>query len=271
MEQMTTPEVIDALEQVWGSILEVTEDLTEDQWRLETPCPGWDVADNVSHLIGFERGIEGESAPAIELSTAAHVKTDIGVMNERWVEERRSWTGDEVRAEFALVTQRRLATLRSLPETAFDEVGWSPIGQVPMRTFMLVRIMDSWLHEQDIRDALGRPGGTGGLGEQVTIARADLALGVIVGKGARAPEGSSVALVIDGPRPVRRRFEIVGGRATPIEADEATATITLAPATYVRRFGGRITTEDALAAEGTSLEGDRVLGAAVVTAMAVMI
>jgi hypothetical protein len=64
---------------------------------------------------------------------------------------------------------------------------------------------------------------------------------------------------------------MVAGRATPAEADGATSTITMTPATYIRRFAGRITTEDALVAEGTVLEGDRDLGEAVVAAMAVMI
>lgn len=271
MDEMTTAEVIDGLDEVWSSIFKVTAGLSEDQWRRETSCPGWTVADILSHLIGFERGIDGEAPPAIVGSTPTHVKNDIGAMNERWVHARRTWTGDEVRAEFASVTSRRLTHLRSLPESAFDVIGWSPIGDVPMRTFMLVRIMDSWLHEQDVRDALGQPEGIGGIAEAVTIARADLALGAVVGRGARAPEGSSVALVIAGAHPPRRRFEMVAGRATPAEADGATSTITMTPATYIRRFAGRITTEDALVAEGTVLEGDRDLGEAVVAAMAVMI
>ena len=78
-------------------------------------------------------------------------------------------------------------------------------------------------------------------------------------------DGSGIVVTFASDNPA-----VTVGTATG-SGDEATATITLAPATYVRRFGGRITTEDALAAEGTSLEGDRVLGAAVVTAMAVMI
>lgn len=271
MGTRTTSEVVGALEEVWDSTLATTGGLSESQWRTETACPGWDVADNLSHLIGIELSIEGTPVPDVEIGAPAHVKNSIGETNERWVVSRRGQPGSAVRAEFAEVTQRRITTLRSQPESAFDEIGWSPVGQVPMRTFMEIRIMDSWLHEQDIRHALGRPGGIGGVGEQISIERADLALGVVVGKGARAPEGASVAIELLGPLGGRRGREVQEGRAVPLETSGATVTITMTTETYVRRFGGRISGADAAGAEGTKIEGDVDLGRAVLEALGVMI
>jgi hypothetical protein len=271
MVPRTAPEVIDGLEEVWASMLEATEGLEEAQWATPTACPGWDVRDQLSHLIGIERSLMGDAPPAIELGETSHLRNPIGEMNELWVEERRGRSGDDVRTEFADVTQRRLAELRSYSEERFDEVGWSPIGQVPLRIFMLVRIMDSWMHEQDAREALGRSGGRGGIGETVAISRADAALGLAIGKGAGATEGQSVAIDIVGDLGGRRRLEVIDGRAVSVEGPEATASITMSEETYVRRFGGRITSDEARLRDGTVLEGDIDLAGRVIDSLAVMI
>ena len=271
MAKMRNQEIVDVLEEVWRSLADATEGLDAKEWATPTPCPGWDVKDNLSHLIGIERSIEGETPPEIELATTDHLRNPIGELNELWVEDRRARSGDEVRAEFIEVTGRRIATLRATSDEGFDAIGWSPVGQVPMSVFMEVRIMDSWIHEQDVRLALARPGGRFGAGEAVTISRADLALGVVVGKGAKAPEGASVALEVTGPLGGRRRIEVIDGRATSVPGDEATTTITLSEETYVRRFAGRIAAADAAAAPGTEIEGDSSLGAAVLEALSVMI
>lgn len=271
MENKNNQEIVDALEEVWTSIADATAGLTEHEWAAVTPCPGWDVKDNLSHLIGIERSIEGETPPQIELGATDHLRNAIGELNELWVEDRRGRSGDEVRAEFIEVTSRRIATLRATTDEQFDEIGWSPVGQVPMSVFMQVRIMDSWIHEQDIRLAIGREGGRFGVGEEITISRADLALGVVVGKGAKVPEGESVVFDVTGPLGGRRRIEVHDGRAQLVPGDSATTTITLSEETYVRRFAGRITAAQAAAAEGTKMTGDLALGEAVLGALAVMI
>ena len=267
----TTNEVIEGLAEVWGSLLEATSGLTEAEWSIETACPGWSVRDQLSHLVGIERTLQGAPAPEIEVGERDHIRNAIGVMNEVWVDSLRDTPGEEVRAAFAEVTAERLTELASLPEDRFDEIGWSPIGQVPMRKFMEIRIMDSWMHEQDVRAAIGRPGGRDGWGEKITLERVDVALGVVVGKVAKAPEGSSVAFEVVGPLGGRRRIEVVDGRALSAEAEGATATITLSQETYERRFGGRISLEQALEDDSTFLDGDQELCRAVLGGLNVMI
>ena len=271
MTTWSDAQIIDGLEEVWQSILDATAGLDEAQWRRETQCPGWSVADQLVHLIGIERTLQGHPAPEVEVVETSHLKNPIGEMNEVWIVARRSATGDEVRSEFAQVALERIAELRGLSTEQLDVVGWSPIGQVPLRMFMVIRVMDSWIHEQDVRAALGRPGGRDGFGEEVALARADTALGVVVGKGARAPEGASVAFEVTGALGGRRRIEVVDGRATPVDGAQATATVTLTQETYVRRFAGRISLDEALTAPGTELTGDRALGEAALGALAVMV
>jgi uncharacterized protein (TIGR03083 family) len=271
MGEVTVTEVVDALDEVWSSIAALTEDLDEVAWATPTVCPGWDVKDLLSHMIGTERSIEGEPTPAIELPLSTHVRNPIGEMNERWVQSRRTRSGSEVRDEFIEVIGRRLDALRSQSPESFEVVGWSPIGQVPLRVFMTVRVMDCWLHEQDARAALGRPGGRDGAGERLSLLRADAALGMVFGKAVRPGDGTSVALEISGPLGSRRRLEMVDGRAVAVDGADATVTITLEPLSYLERFGGRISTAEALERSTTNLEGDEVLAGAVLGALAVMI
>jgi len=63
----------------------------------------------------------------------------------------------------------------------------------------------------------------------------------------------------------------VEGRAKPMEGPEATCTISMSQETYVRRFGGRISPEEALSAEGTKIAGNATMGAASLRALSVMI
>ena len=73
-------------------------------------------------------------------------------------------------------------------------MGWSPVGEVPYREFMETRVLDTWAHEQDIRRALGRPGGRNGVGETVTLDRCEQTMPFVVGKRVAPPDGTSVLL-----------------------------------------------------------------------------
>ena len=148
----------DALAETWGSLADACRELSSTEWALPTECPGWDVKDQLSHLIGIERSIMGEAAPAWEAELGPHVKNDFAAANEPWVAVRRARSGPEVHAEFLEVTARRLAQLSALTEAEWAEVGWSPIGPRPRAVFMEVRVFDSWVHEQDARLGLDRLG-----------------------------------------------------------------------------------------------------------------
>ena len=66
MAAHSSKEVVDGLDEVWTSLLEATEGLGEEEWSLSTECPGWDVADQLSHLIGIERSLMGDAPPEID-------------------------------------------------------------------------------------------------------------------------------------------------------------------------------------------------------------
>ena len=77
-------------------------------------------------------------------------------------------------------------------------IGPTPIGMVPYVDFMGVRIFDSWVHEQDVRRAVGRPGDRGGIGERITLDRMEASMPYVLGRRVAPATGSTLRLAITG-------------------------------------------------------------------------
>ncbi len=259
-----------ALAETWGALAEVCSDLSDAEWALPTECPGWDVQDQLSHLIGIELAIMGQPVPEWEGPMGEHVKNDFAATNERFVAVRRGLPGPVVRTEFVEVTTTRLAQLDALSAADWAELGWSPIGEVPRAEFMTVRVYDSWVHEQDVRLALDRPGGSGNVASQISLDRVQGAMPFVVGKKAACPDGTAVRFDVDGPGHDARAFTVgvEGGRARPVGAEVTpTVTLSLSSIDFMRLGCGRTTAAEVEAAGGVAVEGDARVGFSVLGAM----
>ncbi len=252
---------VDLLRTEFGALAEVCADLTPEQWDTPTCLPGWSVRDALSHVIGAESGLLGEPTPAVDVSHLTHMRNPIAEMNEVWVEALRGATGPEMLARLSEVTSRRLALLDAMTQEEFDAPSWTPAGKdETYGRFMRIRHYDCYLHEQDIRLALGLP---------ARVTPADLAsaldevatgLGYIVGRRAALPEGSRVRIDLTGPSP-RTYLVQVDARAAVVDAldGEPTVGIELPAMRFLRLTGGRhdpgVDPED-----GVRFTGDRELG-----------
>ena len=265
---MTEP-VIEQLDRVWGSIVDLLDELDDAEWDLPTELPGWSVRDVVSHMIGTERMLAGHPSPAPPSSFGDHVRNPIGEVNEAWVEERRGRPGSDVAAEFRAITAERLEQLRAMTPEQFDEVGFTPEGEGPYRSFMAIRVFDCWEHEQDVRRATDRPGHLDGPVAAASVQKVTNGLGYIVGKKAGAPDGTTVVFDITGPLPMILPV-FVDGRANILdrEPSERDVTIHLDTEAYNALGCGRWTAEHALASGRARLDGDQDLGRRVLDSMA---
>jgi uncharacterized protein (TIGR03083 family) len=253
--------VVEALTEEWARLDDLLAGLDETAWSAPTALPGWDVKAVVAHLIGTESMLLGEPAPDVTIDPAEyqHVRNDMGRVNEAWVASMADRAPIEVLTRFRETTARRLEALRSFDEAAWQAEGVTPVGKDTYGRFMRVRVFDCWIHEQDIRDAVGIPGGEGGRAAELTLDEIEAALGYVVGKKAAAPAGSRMSFELTGPAARTLHVE-VGERAhvVPELSGPPTATLSMPAGVFVRLAAGR--GDPQALCQQVTIDGDRALG-----------
>lgn len=250
-----------ALSQEWDSLTRLVADLDEKQWRTPSPLPGWTVFDVLAHLVGIESILLGEPNPAADaaVTSAPHVRNEIGALNEAWIESLRPLTGAQLLAKFTEITDRRRKALAEMTTEQWENPSHSPVGLVPYGRFMQVRLFDCWMHELDIADALGARADEGGPRAEIAFAELTGTLGRALVKGAHAPDGSRITFALTGPV-ARELHLVVDGRANQVaELDgPATVRIEMPSGLFARLRAGRTT---AIEHPGEiTLTGDTELG-----------
>ena len=266
---MADADLVTHLHQVWESMATLGDGLTEDGWKTTTDVPGWSVQDNLTHITAIEWMLLGEPMPAVEIPDGlAHVKNDAGKNNEVFVQSRRSLSGADALAEFREITGRRLADLDAYGPDDFANESWTPMGSGTARDLLPFRAFDSWVHEQDMRRALGEPGNVDSAVADAAVERMITTMPYVVGKRAGAADGATVVFDVAGP-PGRTFAVGVQGRATVLDTvpDDPSARIVTDGDTFVRLATGRVDPAAALAEGAVRCEGDDDLGRRVVGAM----
>jgi uncharacterized protein (TIGR03083 family) len=254
-------QLVDRLDAVWVAIDELGAQLTEAEWKVPTECPGWTVQDNLVHLSALELMLLGRPLPTAAVADdLPHVKNDIGRVNEEAVESRRAWTGAAAWAEFHAVTRERIAVLRELDDDGFGADSWTPVGPGAVRDLLAFRIFDSWVHEQDMRRAVGRPGDFDSPPAEHSLSMMVDAMPYVIGKKAGVPDGCTVVLTLTGPLARTITVGVVGRRARLLDGPGGTPTVLLTTdtQTFVRLACGRV--EPAAVTAAVTIEGDEQLG-----------
>jgi uncharacterized protein (TIGR03083 family) len=265
--------IVDALESTWTSIEDLLAARPESDFDRPTPCPGWSVRDVLSHLVGFELLLRGEPVPRFEGEFPDYVKNPIGEANEAYVAVRRARPGAEVVAEFHAIGHSAIERLRALPDAEWEVVGWSPEGERPFHRFMETRIVDSWIHLQDLRDALLEPDDDHGPGEEIVVNRFESALAYLWGKRVGAPEGGVLRVNLTGRLARSVTIVVRDGKAGAVESSHVDPLVELSTpvALFWRRCAGRISAEAFLQASATDVRGDHALATSLAGHMAIMI
>jgi len=258
-------DVLSGLFASWDAIDRAVDGLPDDAWDKATSLPGWTVHDVVAHVTGTESMLQGEDTPEadIDVSTLEHVRNDIGVLNERWVRKLRGVPHAELLKRFRETTAQRREALSAMGEGQWHELTATPAGPDSYGRFMRVRIFDCWMHEHDVREAVGRPNSDGLDGTDSRLALDEIAasMGFVVGKLGRAPEGSRVRLELTGP--LSRTINVsVDQRAKVVDELDAepTATISLDGLLFTRLAGGRMAVDhDAITYTGDETVGRRIV------------
>ena len=259
---MNDQEQVDILEEVWQSIETLGEDLREDEWKRHTELPRWTVQDNLVHISAVESMSLGRPWRDHQAPDLAHVQNDIGRSNENAVDSRRTWSGAEALAEFHQLTEERIAQLRALDEAGFGGDSWTPVGPGTVRDLIPFRIFDSWVHEQDMRRAVNRPGDLDSRAARLAQGMIADAMPFVVGKKVAPPDGTIVVFRVTGALPREVAIVLEGGRAKLMEAGPAKPTVRLTMdwVCFERVACGRVDPNLALEAGEVRIAGDVDLG-----------
>jgi uncharacterized protein (TIGR03083 family) len=253
------------------AISELVQPLVEGEWNRRTPCPGWSVRDVVSHVIGMDCEMLGDPRPIHTLPRDLfHVTNEHQRYMEMQVDVRRHHTAPEMTSELEYTIIRRNRQLRNESRDPGSKVR-GPLGtEQTLEEAMRYRAFDLWVHEQDLRAALGRPGNLDSPGAYITRDELLAALPDVVARGAGAPPGSAIVFDVHGPVEFMRTVRIDAEGRGSIDGTPSlgpAVSLTLDWETYVRLACGRVTAD--VVADRIKAEGDPELTAAILRSFAV--
>ncbi|SDK53211.1 maleylpyruvate isomerase family mycothiol-dependent enzyme [Streptomyces indicus] len=253
------------------AISELVQPLAEGEWNWATPCPGWSVRDVVSHVIGVDCEMLGDPRPIHTLPRDLyHVQTESQRYMEMQVDVRRHHTAPEMTAELEYTIIRRSRQLRNESRDPGAKVR-GPLGsEETLEEAMRRRAFDIWVHEQDLRTSLKKPGNLDSPGALVARDVLLSALPKVVAKKAGAPASSAVVFDVHGPVDFLRTVRIdADGRGTVDGAPSLGPAVTLALdwETFYKLACGR--TKPAAVADRIKVEGDQDLAQAILDHFAV--
>ncbi|MBO9522069.1 MAG: maleylpyruvate isomerase family mycothiol-dependent enzyme [Nocardioidaceae bacterium] len=241
------------------SFVALAREIPAEQWDLPTDLPGWSVKDNVAHTAHLEAVLAGAPEESLEVSPAEHIRDLAGFYTEQGVLARRDLDMPALVEEIETAAAARYAELQADPPTDGAAAPPRTPAGVPWnnQTLLSNRPLDVWMHEQDIRRAIGRPGGYDCAAARHTVSSLGRALGMVVGKRVAPPAGTTVRLAV--PDFAETWTVSIGedGRAGAAPEDAgADVTITLGAEDFVVLAGGRRTVE----ATAPAYDGDEALG-----------
>lgn len=252
------PEDLPALTAAYAQTIQAISDLGHSlrpgDVERETACPGWSVLDQFAHVVSLEAWVQGEAPPDIDVSGHPHVTNGLGAMVERFVESRRGRSLEELLEELDFLATNRIEHLEA-ETTSPDDPATGPLGPTTTHGLLQSRLFDLWIHEQDIREAIGRPGNLDTPAAAHTVRLMFEAFPRVVARTAQVPAGNAVILDLTGPVVGRAgaRVEERDGKAYGIplftgeaqdHPDVASTTITLSTQAATRRAAGRVATAD---------------------------
>ena len=244
----------------------LVESLPREQWSSPTDLPGWDVHAIVAHTAHLEHLLAGGHHEDIDVGEPEHVKSPMGMFTEQGVVTRHDATPDELINEIRNSATARHTELLADPPSdpdahapgVFGAIGWT------MLTLLRNRPLDLWMHEQDIRRAVGQPGGMDSPAAVHTVTYLLESLPVVAAKRAKFSPGTTVAVAVEGHDPVAVTVDD-DGRGVPASADNADVTLPPDREGFVLLAGGRRAASDRVRVDGDADLGHRLMEAMVVT------
>ncbi|MFN8127113.1 MAG: maleylpyruvate isomerase family mycothiol-dependent enzyme [Candidatus Nanopelagicales bacterium] len=225
--------------------------------------PGWTIGDIVAHVAALEMELSGEPLPAHEPDWDAlpHADDMFSRYTEIGVDYRRGRSPEQLRQDLTRAAAIRTEQLTAQPLDLSARVRGVGGIERSLGRVLRMRCFDIFLHEVDIRDALGMSAPRLGDAARVTAGLIADGLGFVWVKRAGAQPDDVLHLVVADWVDA---WIGVGedGRGREVEPGGATTTVAIAPMDFLRLGSGR---GGDPAAAGVS--GDQALGRAVLAGL----
>jgi uncharacterized protein (TIGR03083 family) len=271
---------VDLFPDLNSQLLALLHSLSDGEWSALTVCAAWSVKDLAAHLLGDELGNVsrrrdrfGDTSllqPGEDLSRWEDLVRYLNRYNEAWVAATRRLSPrilcellDDAAREF----HEYVSSLD--PDVIGGPVSWAGPDPAPVWLDIAREYTERWLHQQQVRDATGRPP----LYEPRLFAPVlDTFVRALphTYRDVEAIDGMSVRLVIDGEAGGTWRLARDGGRWLLVsdETGAADASVTMRQDTAWRLFTKGITPEEASGL--VTLAGDRALAAKVLQTVSII-
>ncbi len=157
--------VLDLFPEERTALLDVLDSLSEDDWGRPTVCEGWSVKDVAGHILGVDLGNLASRRDGYQEDFPTpdeDLATFVNRFNDEWARAARRLSPrmlcDLLRISgFQLVTYFESLDLSKLG----GPVSWAGPEPAPVWLDVAREYTERWLHQQQIRDAVGKPCLTG--------------------------------------------------------------------------------------------------------------
>lgn len=208
MRPARLPDPFTPFRRLHGHLVALYEDLAPDDWFRPIPDSAWTVKDTAAHLLdsdlrrlSFQRDRMTPPPPESPIASPEDLTAFLDGLNADWIRaakrlsprvitELTRWAGGEVVELFESLD----------PESeALFPVVWAGEGRSTHRFDVAREVTEKWVHQQQIRDAVRLPLETPDAPEILHAVLATFLHALPHAyRGVEAPEGTAVAIRIDG-------------------------------------------------------------------------
>ncbi len=257
--------VVDRFPALLDALVDLLSGLSPAEWEMPTVCAGWSVKDVALHLLGDEVGNlsrrrDGHTPPGRSIADWLDLVAYLNELNEQWVRATRRISPRLLCDLLRFTGMQAYEYFRSLdPYVIGGPVSWAGPAPAPVWLDVAREYTERWHHQQQICDAVGKPGLTD---PEYLAPVLDTFVRALphTYRDVAAADGTCVALDIAGDAGgswfVRREggaWKLYAGR--PPAPD---ATVVLPQDVAWRLFSKAIPQQEAFAT--ATLAGDRALG-----------
>lgn len=181
-------------------LIDFVDDLTPSEWLAPTAARPWTVKDLALHVLDddlrwLSHRRDHDESGLVDMSASDHFVDLLAAQNQRWVDGAQALSRRLV-SDLLVWTGQQVADYHAAQDMHSQGwVSWASDEPVPYWFNVAQEFTERWVHQQQMRDAVGRSGDHG-----IDLAEV---LGTFVWEfphqyRAQAPAGTRVVLVFDG-------------------------------------------------------------------------